>query len=125
MTELGSRKGAGRYRNRLWALAALAVAAQGCSSIDKLLRVEAPSQVEADDLNTPTAASLRVNSAAGDLACALTFYIVQAGMLGEEFMDTDGTTNNDMLDRRTMTGSNVTSLATPSCDAFTVVAPFY
>jgi len=57
----------------------------GC---DGLLEVEAPDQVIADELEDPTNASLMVASSIADFECALAFYVLSSGLIGDELVDT-------------------------------------
>lgn len=65
----------------LWLAAALPLVT-GC---EDLLDVEAPSRVQADDLEDAAAAALLVRSAVGDFDCALATYITTVGMVADEF----------------------------------------
>lgn len=68
------------------AVAALAVLLiTGCEG---LLDVEAPDQVIADDLEDPGNAGLLVASAVADFECALGFYVLSSGLIGDELVDT-------------------------------------
>ena len=54
----------------------------GCGD---LLEVEAPSRVQAEDLENAAFAALLVRSAVGDFDCALATYITTVGMVADEF----------------------------------------
>lgn len=72
---------------RLWALAlVLSVMAAGCDS-DSLLRVDAPSQMPAEDLENPNNAGLLVNGAVADFECAYGAYVVVMGIISDELVD--------------------------------------
>lgn len=53
---------------------------------DSLLDVKAPSRVPAEDLESPAAAALLVQSAVGDFDCALASYITTTSQVVDEFM---------------------------------------
>lgn len=90
-SERGRKMNRGNIRDRLdsWGRAAvllpLIVALVGC---DSFLEVEAPSQVIAEDLENPANAPLVVASSIADFECALGFYILSSGLLGDQLIDT-------------------------------------
>ncbi|MHB1168733.1 MAG: RagB/SusD family nutrient uptake outer membrane protein [Longimicrobiales bacterium] len=55
------------------------------AACDQLLEVEAPSRVQAEDLENAAFAELLVRSAVGDFDCALATYITTVGMVADEF----------------------------------------
>jgi hypothetical protein len=76
-----------------------------CGPLDNLTNVEAPSQVQATDVQDPASAGLLVSSAANDFQCALAGYIVAQGMVGTEFEVASNTGGSAMVfyDQRTWT----------------------
>jgi len=56
--------------------------------MDGLLEVEAPSQVIGRTLAVPANANLLVESAIADFECALAFYVMSGGLIGDELVDT-------------------------------------
>src|SRR5690554_5100229 len=71
---------------RTAAAAGALVLAAALGACESLLDVQAPSRVKADDLETPAAAALLVQSAVGDFDCALASYITTTGQVVDEFM---------------------------------------
>ena len=69
------------------ALALLAVGPAGC---DDLLDVTNPNSVQEDDLSNPALATALVNSALGQFECALSQYVVSAGILSGEYINASG-----------------------------------
>jgi hypothetical protein len=80
--------------------AAGAAFASACGAFDSLLTVEAPSQVNGDNLNDPSFANVLVISAVADFECAFGGYIVAAGSLGDEFATTSLEAAYRAVDRR-------------------------
>jgi starch-binding outer membrane protein, SusD/RagB family len=75
----------------------------GCDGLlDSLLDVDAPSQVEAGDAESPRNASLLVDGAVADFECAFAHYINVGGLLGEELTDAQQTAAQWDYDRRTL-----------------------
>lgn len=74
-----------RHARRLVAFTLLAIPLSGC---DSLLGVEAPSRVIANSLEDPNNANLLVGSAVADFECALAFYVMSSGLIGDELEDT-------------------------------------
>lgn len=77
-----------------------AVLLGGCSVLDDILAVDAPSRVIASDLEDPAAASLLVASVANEFRCALSHYIVGVGLVGMEYDDASANTINTIWDTR-------------------------
>jgi starch-binding outer membrane protein, SusD/RagB family len=82
---------AGRYSSRwmergIRIVVGLSTAAflAACGPLDSLTSVEAPSQVQASDVQDPASAGLLVSSAVNDFQCALAGYIVATGYVGTE-----------------------------------------
>jgi hypothetical protein len=76
------------------------VALGGCSVLDDLLAVDAPSRVVASDLENPAAAPLLVASVANEFRCALTHYISGSALVGMEWDDASANTINAIWDTR-------------------------
>lgn len=74
----------GAARRTLIALL-LGIFLAGC---DSLLEVDLPGNVESGDLENPALAGTLVDSAVGQFECAYTSYIVSAGLLAHEFINT-------------------------------------
>lgn len=91
--------------------AALALAA--CSDITSLSQ-DAPSRVLTADLYVPANAQLLVTSAISDYECALTNYIVAAGLVGDELIDAQLNQQGWDYDRRTIIPA-LTGYATIPC----------
>jgi starch-binding outer membrane protein, SusD/RagB family len=64
----------------------VSVAGAACDT-DNLLRVDAPSQMPADDLENPRNAGLLVNGAIADLECAIGAFVLVQGIISDEFTD--------------------------------------
>lgn len=75
------------WRRRSAALALLfPVLAAGCDT-DDLLKVEAPSQLPAENLESPANAALLVNGAVADWECAVGAFVVTSGVISDELTD--------------------------------------
>lgn len=85
----------------LLVIAAIAPVVNACRDITSLNQ-EAPSRVIADQLYVPANAQLLLNSAIGDYECALTNYIVAAGLVGDELGDAQLSQQGWDYDRRTI-----------------------
>ncbi len=97
------------------AAAALAPAINACRDITSLNQ-EAPSRVVADQLYVPANAQLLLNSAIGDYECALTNYVVAAGLVSDELADAQLSQVGWDYDRRTILPS-LTYYASTACGA--------
>jgi starch-binding outer membrane protein, SusD/RagB family len=84
---------------RLALLPLLAATLAACNT-DDLLKVEAPTRIPAENLESPTSAALLVNGALGDFECALGAHIVVGAILGDEFADAQLGAAGWPLDRR-------------------------
>lgn len=73
-----------RWLARLTMALALPILFAGC---DNLLSVDAPSQMPADDLESPENAALLVNGAIADFECSYGAFIVVQGLIGDELGD--------------------------------------
>jgi starch-binding outer membrane protein, SusD/RagB family len=113
------RREIGRY---FW-LGLLAVPLAGCGdALDRLLQVEAPSQVEARDLEHPRNARLLVDGLVAEFECAFAHYIVVGGLIGSELTDAQQTAAQWDYDRRTITpasGWYATSTCSDRLGAYT------
>lgn len=78
----------------------LTVAMGGCSALDDLLAVDAPSQVVADDLANPAAAQLMVNSVANEVRCAYAYFAAASALTGNEWRDVSNNTVLNIWDAR-------------------------
>ena len=74
-------------RFRLMAGSCLLLTLLTACDTDDLLKVSAPSQLPADDLETPEAAALLVNGAIGNFECALGAAVLVTGIIADEFAD--------------------------------------
>lgn len=86
---------------RVLLVAGMVVWLSACS-LDDALDVEAPSQVPAEDLDSPEFAALLVDGAIGDFECALGSYIVNGGELADELDDATFTVNRWPVHQRTV-----------------------
>jgi starch-binding outer membrane protein, SusD/RagB family len=73
------------------------------AACEGLLEVEAPSQVLARDLESPSNAGLLVDGIVADFECAFAHYILVGGLLGTELRDSQQTAAQWDYDRRTIT----------------------
>jgi hypothetical protein len=90
----------GRYLK----LGVLALPLAGCTDVlDRLLQVEAPSQVQARDLEHPRNARLLVDGLVAEFECAFGHYIAVGGLIGNELTDAQQTAAQWDYDRRTIT----------------------
>ena len=116
----------GRGIGRRVLLAGLAAATlTACRElIDPLLEVEAPSRVLPASLSSPAQAPLLVNSAIGDFECAFANYVYIAGLVADEFEDSQlGSAQTD-FDRRTITnGGTYQTYAIDGCLGWGVYIP--
>lgn len=75
---------------RRWAVPTVALtltlAAAACDT-DNLLKVEAPSQMPAEDLENPANAALLVNGAVADFECAYGAFVLVQGIMSDELVD--------------------------------------
>jgi len=78
----------------------------GCSIIDDALDVQAPSRVEGKDLENPEVADLLTASALSSFVCAFGHYTVSGGLLGDELVDADLSSNDDDIDSRRVNASS-------------------
>jgi starch-binding outer membrane protein, SusD/RagB family len=92
-----------RSAGRAGAVFALAGALGACDALDRLLEVEAPGVVNAEELTRPENAHLLVSGTVADFECALGAYITNAALLGNELRDASITSARFSLDARTMT----------------------
>lgn len=95
-----------RATGRRLALLTLSLAAAAGCDTDRLLEVNAPQQIPAEELEKPQFAGLLVNGALGDFECALGAHIVVGAILGDEFADAHLTAAGWSLDRRDVVPSD-------------------
>lgn len=94
------------HRASSLALLGFAILVTACD-VQKILEEEAPSRVDAETLNNPAFARLLVDGAAGDLECALTQYIVAAGLVGDELLNAQLSQAGWDYDRRTIFSASI------------------
>ena len=98
-------------------LGLLALSVSGClDSLDRLLEVEAPSQVQARDLEDERNARLLLDGAVAEYECALSHYVLVGGLIGFELTDAQQTAAQWDFDRRTLTPQGGW-YATTTCNA--------
>ena len=90
-----------RIRGRLL-VAICAVALTGCDAFDKLLEVETPATIPAENLDGPEYANLLLSGAVGDFEAALAGHILQQSLLAGELHDATPTANRWMVPSRTV-----------------------
>jgi hypothetical protein len=103
-------------------IAATVVVPLAACSLDDALDVEAPSQVPAENLDSPEFAALLVNGAIGDFECALGTYIVNGGELTDELDDATFTVNRWPVHQRTV-GPSDSRYAASDCVNLGVYTP--
>src|SRR5690349_9377665 len=107
-------------------MTALAIAAftgtLAACNLGDALDVDAPSRIPAGTLETPSNATLLVNSAIGDFECAYGAYVVAGGLIGEESVDGLQTADRYPYDRRSTQPSD-RRYAVSACDAVGVYTP--
>jgi hypothetical protein len=74
----------------------------GCDAFDKLLEVETPATIPAENLNGPEYANLLLSGAIGDFEAALAGHILQQSLLAGELHDATPTANRWMVPSRTV-----------------------
>ncbi len=102
---------------------ALALAAGACDGIERLLEVEAPSQIPIAVLDDPIKAPLLVNGLVGDFDCAFGAYAVLGGILSDELIESTQTANRWPYERREVQSSDQL-YGTFGCEAIGVYTPF-
>lgn len=103
------------HRASSLALLGFAILVTACD-VQKILEEEAPSRVDAETLNNPAFAQLLVDGAVGDLECALTQYIVAAGLVGDELLNAQLSQAAWDYDRRTIFPASI-PYGTAQCTA--------
>jgi len=78
-----------------------------CGALDDLLSVQAPSRVEARNLDDPATASLQLAGVIADFECALSNYITAGALLGDELEDGNGNVPDNDIDRRAIDPAQV------------------
>ncbi|HET7274576.1 MAG TPA: RagB/SusD family nutrient uptake outer membrane protein [Longimicrobiaceae bacterium] len=82
------RKQTFRFRTPRWITAtALATLVLASCDTEDLLKVEAPSQLPAEDLENPRNAALLVNGAVADFECAYGAFVTVQGIIADELSD--------------------------------------
>lgn len=92
------------------------------SACDNALEVKNPSQVPAENIETPANAVLLVNSAVADFECAEGAYVVMSGLIGDELIDATQTADRFPYERRNMASSDP-RYAVNSCIGLGVYTP--
>lgn len=105
---------------RLLLLLALTGPSVACN---KLLDVEAPSRIPADQLESPAQAALLLNGAKADFECAYGSFAVISGALAGELMDATQTASRWPYTRREVTSGDAT-YGTSSCAALGIYKGF-
>jgi starch-binding outer membrane protein, SusD/RagB family len=123
MTRRESAAARGRGRSVLAAALALLVGAGACDGIERLLEVDAPSQIPAGVLDDPIKAPLLVNGVIADFECAFGNYTVLSGILGEELIESTQTANRWPYERREVQSSDAL-YGTFVCEALGLYVPF-
>jgi hypothetical protein len=82
------------------AVLSLTTALGACSALDDLLSVEAPSTVDASDLEQPAAAGLLAASVANEFRCSLTYYATASALTGNEWRDASNNSVLNIWDQR-------------------------
>jgi hypothetical protein len=116
-TPVASRSRGWRFTHAAY-LALFAGTLAACDQITSLDQ-EAPSRVIATDLYQPENAQLLVTSAVSDFECALTQYIVAAGLVGDELIDAQLSQAGWDYDRRTVVPS-LPAYSTSGCGSIQV-----
>lgn len=71
-----------------------------CDALDRLLSVDAPSQVVASDLENPGSAQLLVASVANEFRCTHTYHATASAITGNEWRDASNNTVMNIWDAR-------------------------
>lgn len=103
-------------RGRLAVAVLLTAAVAGCQDAGKILEQEAPSRVEAKNLDDPASAQLLVNGAIGDFECSLAQYIIATGLVADELLDAQLSQAGWDYDRRTIFPGSI-PYGTTACGA--------
>jgi hypothetical protein len=121
MTRLYQRGFAAARRSAGALVAAVAVTASGCTVVEDVLSVDAPTQVPAAELDKPEHATLLVTGVIGDFECALGGYIVSQGLLGDELHDGTFTASRWPVPSRNLSGTE--TYGTSNCAGLGVYTP--
>jgi len=78
----------------------------GSSACDRLLSVESGTQIIASQLTNPDQAQLLVNSAMSALECAMPYYVLAGGLIGNELADAALANAMTDYDRRSSNAAN-------------------
>jgi hypothetical protein len=90
--------------------------------LNEALKVESPTRIPAEPLETPANAPLLVNGAVADFECAFNGYVVVGGLIGEELEDYLQTADRWPYDRRDVQ-SRDRRYAVQSCENAGVYTP--
>jgi hypothetical protein len=90
--------------------------------LNEALKVESPTRIPAEPLETPINAPLLVNGAVADFECAFNAYVVVGGLIGEELEDYLQTADRWPYDRRDVQ-SRDRRYAVQTCEAAGVYTP--
>ena len=71
-----------------------------CDALDRLLSVDAPSQVVASDVENPASAQLLVASVANEFRCTHTYHATASALTGNEWRDASNNTISNIWDAR-------------------------
>jgi starch-binding outer membrane protein, SusD/RagB family len=77
-------------------------ALSGCDTMDKLLEIDTPSRIPADNLEGPAFADMLLSGAIGDFEAALSSHILQQSLLAGELHDGTSSANRWMVPSRTV-----------------------
>jgi starch-binding outer membrane protein, SusD/RagB family len=107
------RHSARTTRTKAWAFLSIATlcTALACSN---LLDVKSPDAINAKSLDNPLIAEQTVNASIGDFDCALSSYVVAAGLMGGELTDATQTASRWSYDRRDI-DPNESAYSTNDC----------
>lgn len=106
-------------------LAASALFAIGCKSLENPLDVEGSSRIPATAVETPANAQLLVDGAVADFECAFAAYVVQSATVGEEFIYAQQTADRVPADRRNVltTDTRYVGNSTSGCINLGIYSP--
>ncbi len=112
----------GAYTSLALVAAALLATAIACDAVKDPLGVEGSTRIPAESVEVPANAQLLVDGTVADFECAFSSYIVQGGLVGEEFIYAGQTADRIPPDQRTNT-INDGRYATNSCTGLGVYGP--
>lgn len=111
-TKSGLQQTSHRFSPFLHGLFAL-ILIGGLAGCDRLVDVEAPSQLPADEFESPLNAQTLVDGVIADFECAFSHYVVAGGLIGDELAETSQSVHLIDYDRRTF---NPTYYGGANCD---------